>query len=343
MAHVRLTETSHFGDDSTLNPVSTKPSDDGAYHFPQFQEFIDNAKENDKDVYGMVIQIIHDVVVLALIVAVLWIPINRVYSSQQESKAIAMSEREVGKWPQSSIVGELNADQQYNAKIAQSGQPLLGDKIDPFSNDDSHKDLQSANDKDYQARLNTVEGIMGTIRIPKISVKLPIYHGTSDTALAQGAGHLYGTSLPVGGASTNAVISGHRGLANATMFTRLDELRVHDIIYIDSLQHTMGYRVIGIHVILPDDTHLYKVVPGKDLITLMTCTPYGVNSHRLVITAERGRIPEDIPSSTAGDALLLGLLTTAAVLLGGVAIVMVRHARYNFSPVPWHFSGEFSR
>ncbi|MDF7640098.1 class C sortase [Bifidobacterium sp. ESL0784] len=338
-----MTETSHYEDDSMVNRASNSSSDIVNYPFPEFQDFIDQAKDDERDVYGLVIQIIHDIVVLALIVAVLWIPINRVYSSQQESKAIAMSQRAIGKWPQSDVLGELTADQQYNAKIAQSGQPLLGEKIDPFSDDDSHKDLQSANDKEYQARLNTVEGIMGTIRIPKISVKLPIYHGTSDTALSQGAGHLYGTSLPVGGASTNAVISGHRGLANATMFTRLDQLRVHDIIYIDTLQHTMGYRVTGIHVVVPDDIDFYKVVPGKDLLTLMTCTPYGVNSHRLVITAQRGRIPEDIPSTTAGDALLRGLLSAAGVLLAGVVIVMIRHARYDFSPIPWHFSGEFSR
>ncbi|WEV53006.1 class C sortase [Bifidobacterium sp. ESL0704] len=339
-----MTETSPYSNDSTENCAPNVSHDTTAsYPFPAFRDFISNLKDDDRDVYGMVIQIIHDIVVLALIVAVLWIPINRVYSHQQESKAIAMSKRAAGKWPQSNVVGELNADRQYNAKIAQSGQLLLGDKIDPFSDDDSHKDLQSANDKEYQARLNTVDGIMGSIRIPKISVKLPIYHGTSDAALAQGVGHLYGTSLPVGGASTNAVLSGHRGLASATMFTRLDELRIHDIIYVDTLQHTMGYRVTGIHVILPEDTHLYKVVPGKDLLTLMTCTPYGVNSHRLIITAQRGRIPEDIPSSTPGDALLYSLLTAAGVLLGGVVIVMVRHARYNFSPIPWHSSGEFSR
>ncbi|RBP97113.1 class C sortase, partial [Bifidobacterium aemilianum] len=110
--------------------------------------------------------------------------------------------------------------------------------------------------------------------VPRISLNMPIYHGTSDQSLSQGSGHLYGTSLPVGGPSTNAVLTGHRGLPGALLFTRLDELKPGDVFYVDTLGRTMGYRITAIHVVDPDDTHLYTVVQGKDLVTLMTCTPY---------------------------------------------------------------------
>lgn len=312
--------------------------------FPPFESFVKAAVDSNKpDLYGIVIQIVQDVVLLALIASIVWIPVSRAYSAQQENKAIELSKNAIGKWPQADVVGEYHADQQYNAAIDRSGQWALGEILDPFSDDDSHKDLQAERDKSYQARLNTVDGIMGTIRIPKISVKLPIYHGTSDAALSKGAGHLYGTSLPIGGKSTNTVLSGHRGLANAVLFTRLDELKVKDIIYLDVLKRTIGYRVTGIHVISPEDTDLYKVVPGKDLLTLMTCTPYGVNTRRLIITAERGKIPEQIPANTRGDSLLVSLLVFAGTLLAGIVVLMIRRARYDFSPIPWHFSGEFSR
>ena len=132
-------------------------------------------------------------------------------------------------------------------------------------------------------------------RIPEISVDLPIYHGTSESALASGAGHLYGSSLPVGGASTHSVITGHRGLVEAMMFTRLDEMKVDDYFYIDVMGETLGYRVDRIEVIEPDDTSRLKIVEGEDRVTLMTCTPYGVNTHRLLVSGVRAAIPGDIP------------------------------------------------
>lgn len=172
---------------------------------------------------------------------------------------------------------------------------------------------------------------MGTIRIPKISVNLPIYHGTSQSALASGAGHLYGSSLPVGGKNTHAVITGHRGLVNATMFTRLDEMRVGDYFYLDVMGHTLGYQVDRISVIEPNDTSKLKIVPGEDRVTLMTCTPYGVNTHRLLVSAVRSSIPDVIPdeSDAAKDARLIAIVAAVITLLLGLVLLWLHRK-------PWH-------
>lgn len=189
----------------------------------------------------------------------------------------------------------------------------------------------SSKDEEYQGLLDSGGGVMGTIRIPKISVNLPIYHGTSQSALASGAGHLYGSSLPVGGKNTHAVITGHRGLVNATMFTRLDEMRVGDYFYLDVMGHTLGYQVDRISVIEPNDTSKLKIVPGEDRVTLMTCTPYGVNTHRLLVSAVRSSIPDVIPdeSDAAKDARLIAIVAAVITLLLGLVLLWLRRK-------PWH-------
>lgn len=141
-------------------------------------------------------------------------------------------------------------------------------------------------------------GIMGIIKIPKIGVKLPIYHGTSRDVLARGAGHLYGTDLPVGGKNRHTVITAHTGLPTATMFDGLIDMKRGDYFYIDVQGDTMRYRVFRISVVDPQDISLLQREPGRDLATLLTCTPYGVNSHRLLVTGYRvlpdpAHAPED--------------------------------------------------
>ena len=189
----------------------------------------------------------------------------------------------------------------------------------------------SSADAEYRSLLDSGGGVMGTIRIPKISVRLPIYHGTSESALASGAGHLYGSSLPVGGKSTHAVLTGHRGLVEAAMFTRLDEMRVGDYFYIEVMGRTFGYQVDRITVIEPNDTSQLKIVPGEDRVTLMTCTPYGVNTHRLLVSATRSAIPDEIPAENDAvkDARAIGAITGIATLAVGVLLVWLRRK-------PWH-------
>ncbi|MDK8512589.1 MULTISPECIES: class C sortase [Actinomycetaceae] len=131
------------------------------------------------------------------------------------------------------------------------------------------------------------EGLMARLRIPTIDVDLPVYHGTSDEVLNRAAGHLEGTSLPVGGPSTRAVITAHRGLANARMFTDLNKVNVGDTFTIEVFGDVLTYRVRDTKVVAPEDTDTLRVEEGKDLVTLVTCTPLGINSHRILVTGER--------------------------------------------------------
>ena len=158
-------------------------------------------------------------------------------------------------------------------------------------------------------------GIMGYITIPRIGVALPIYHGTSDAVLQVAAGHLEGTSLPVGGESTHAVISAHRGLPSAKLFTHLDRLEVGDTFTITVLDRELTYEVDKISIVLPTEVDELKVVDGKDYVTLMTCTPYGINTHRLLVRGHRVTAPENLKRiRVAADATRIEPILIAPLL-----------------------------
>ncbi len=133
----------------------------------------------------------------------------------------------------------------------------------------------------------TSDGMMARLKIPSIGVDLPVYHGTSDQVLLQGSGHLEGSSLPVGGANTHAVLTAHRGLADATMFTDLDKVKVGDDFVIEVLGEVLTYRVRETKVVDPEDTDSLRAQQGRDLVTLITCTPLGINTQRILVTGER--------------------------------------------------------
>lgn len=146
----------------------------------------------------------------------------------------------------------------------------------------------SEEDATYESCLNlTGDGMMGIVEIPKIAIKLPIYHGTSDEVLQKAAGHLEGSSLPIGGESTHAVISAHRGLPSASLFTDLDQMEIGDHFLIHVLDETLCYEVDDVSVVEPEDTAKLAVQDGEDLVTLLTCTPYGVNTQRLLVQGHR--------------------------------------------------------
>ena len=128
---------------------------------------------------------------------------------------------------------------------------------------------------------------MGYVEIPKIQVNLPIYHGTDAEVLDRGVGHLLGSSLPVGGKNTHTILSGHSGMASQKMFTDLEQLSPGDIFYLNVLKETLAYQVTEINTVLPYETDLLGIVPGEDLCTLVTCTPYGINTHRLLVRGSR--------------------------------------------------------
>ena len=143
-------------------------------------------------------------------------------------------------------------------------------------------------DKYYMSLLNSNgDGVMGYIQIPRIDVKLPIYHTTSEKVLQKGVGHLQGTSLPIGGKSTHAALSGHRGLPSSNLFTDLDLLEIGDIFYMEVLGNTSAYKIDQIKIVLPTETKDLEIVDGKDYVTLITCTPYSVNTHRLLVRGIR--------------------------------------------------------
>lgn len=149
-------------------------------------------------------------------------------------------------------------------------------------------EAQTEADSSYENSLNIAgDGMMGIVEIPKIDIKLPIYHGTSDEVLQKAAGHLEGSSLPIGGESTHAVISAHRGLPSASLFTDLDQLEIGDHFLIHVLDETLCYEVDQILVVDPEDTSALAVEDGEDLMTLLTCTPYGVNTQRLMVRGHR--------------------------------------------------------
>lgn len=137
------------------------------------------------------------------------------------------------------------------------------------------------------------EGLMGSIEIPKIQARIAIYHGISDDVLEKGAGHVEGTSLPVGGKSTHAVLAAHRGLPSAKLFTDLDQMEIGDIFFMHILGKTLDYKVDQIKTVLPSETEDLDIIKGKDHVTLLTCTPYGVNTHRLLVRGTRTKYVEN--------------------------------------------------
>jgi sortase A len=177
----------------------------------------------------------------------------------------------------------------------------------------------------YNAQLN-VPGtdVIATIEIPTLGVLLPVYHGVSDDSLRSGVGHMPGTSLPVGGAGTHTVLVGHRGLPEARLFTDLDKLRLGDTFCVSTLGQEAWYEVDQILTVEPQDVSALAIEPGADLCTLVTCTPYGINSHRLLVRGHRVDGPETSTAVTA-DAIRLNALGVACALalpvLGVVAAV----------------------
>lgn len=146
----------------------------------------------------------------------------------------------------------------------------------------------TAASQNYDTQLNIAgNGMMGYVEIPKINVNLPIYHGTGSDSLDRGVGHLLGSSLPIGGSSTHSILTGHSGMASQKMFTDLEQLIIGDVFYLRILNETLAYQVREINTVLPYDTRLLGISSGEDLCTLVTCTPYGVNTHRLLVCGSR--------------------------------------------------------
>lgn len=166
-------------------------------------------------------------------------------------------------------------------------------------------------------------GLMGSIEIPKINAKLAIYHGLSKTVLEKGVGHVEGTSLPVGGKSTHAVLAAHRGLPSAKLFTDLDQMKKGDIFILHILGKNLAYKVDQIRTVLPEETGELDIVEGEDHVTLVTCTPYGVNTHRLLVRGIRTKYVEGEIRNDETISQRLAATDPKKVLAGGFAVLIV--------------------
>ena len=247
--------------------------------------------------------------------------INFFISNQKESYVIQDYNKSVN-----------NADTKYQKKILEKA-INYNSKLDYKINGDPFSSSQIQSDEDYSKQLK-IKGSdsMGYVVIPKIDVMLPIYHGTSSDSLDRGVGHLEGTSLPVGGKNTHCVLTGHTGFPSAKLFTDLDQMQKKDIFFLKILDKIMAYKVIEIQVVEPSNISWAGIKEGEDLVTLLTCTPYGINSHRLIITGERtpyngekGDITSDI-LNTRNEKVLLLLLISVAIIT--TSIIIYYHRRH---------------
>ncbi|MBS5131327.1 MAG: class C sortase [Lachnospiraceae bacterium] len=228
--------------------------------------------------------------------------VSSLIEQQYQKSAVATYQQSVQDKDDSEIKEIIQKATEYNDMLFQTDGAIVGDVNSEILSEES-----------YESLLNQGTGVMGSIEIPKIGVDLPIYHGTDDDVLSNGIGHLEGTSLPVGGASTHCVLTGHRGLPNSKLFTRLDEIEENDLFYLNIFGETLAYKVNQIEVIEPDEVDKLNIQEGKDLVSLITCTPYGLNTHRLVVTGERvsyeKKVYENIkPNMLSGRELIFGAL-----------------------------------
>lgn len=215
----------------------------------------------------------------------------------------------------------LRKAQEYNRLLSQTKGAAIGTLAEGALSEESYRKQLALSE----------DGIMGTVEIPRINVNLPVYHGTSDEVLAKGAGHLRDSSLPAGGENTRCVLTGHRGLPSSRLFTRLDELEEGDLFYLNVCGETLAYRVSEVEVIRPDEADRLQLVPGKDIVSLVTCTPYGINTHRLVVNGERISYREKEHDAIRGTAVsareLLFLLLPAGFLAGTAGIRLINRIR----------------
>ena len=261
-----------------------------------------------------VVKILRGIGYLAAFSLILY-PVVSNYINQMNSTTIATDyEQEVSHLSEEQENAMIKQAQDYNESLIG-----IGSIADPFSESNENQ----TEDDEYNKLLKIDDtGMMGYIDIPKIDIVLPVYHGTSEKVLQSGVGHLPNTSLPVGGESSHAVLSGHRGLANAKIFTDLNKMEVGDVFYIKVLHHTFAYQVDQILTVLPSETDALQIEKGKDYVTLVTCTPYAVNTHRLLVRGTR--IPYEEAKKVDEE---VGLHRTIPfymiILIGGIAAVVI--------------------
>lgn len=248
--------------------------------------------------------------------------ISSIYERQHQQSAVSTYQKEIEKMDTNKLDQELADAKKYNEMLWQ----LHGIVVDSIQED-------VLSESNYNSLLNfssSSYGMMGTLSIPKISVNLPIYHGTSDEVLNNGVGHLQESSLPIGGENTHCILTGHRGLPNSKLFTRLDELDKGDLFFLEVCNQKLAYQVKEITVIEPEDVENLRIQEGKDLVSLVTCTPYGINTHRLVVTGERIEYKESTEKNVKAELMSFRELFFTALpflFIGYAAFQIVKSRR----------------
>ena len=263
--------------------------------------------------------------VLMLFVGVcglLYPSVSQYWNSKTQSRAISNYQEILASISPEDFTAYFEAAQQYNLDLSALSFPLT-----------DHDRLQN-----YNEILNVSgNGVMGFITIPKIGIELPIYHTVGNEVLNIACGHLEGSSLPVGGESTHCVLSAHRGLPHARLFTDLDKLEPGDTFTLTVLDRTITYQVDQVKVVRPDDLNDVQIIPGEDLCTLLTCTPYGINSHRLLVRGTRveNATPKLYVTSNAYkiDSLVATPVVAAPILLILLIVLMVKYRDKGSKPL----------
>ena len=249
-------------------------------------------------------------ILLAGLSLLLYPSVSNYWNSLHQTRAIATYAEEVANLNQDQYDEIWAAAESYNASLA--------DRVNAYQLSDAQKE-------EYQQLLNVSGlGVMGYIEIPSIDCSLPIYHGTEESVLQIAVGHLEWTSLPVGGESTHCVLSGHRGLPSAKLFTNLDKLREGDTFLLRVLDETLTYEVDQILIVEPQDTAALEIVEGQDYCTLVTCTPYGINTHRLLVRGHRiDNIEEAKTVRVTADAIQIEPLLVAPIVAIPILLLLL--------------------
>ena len=266
------------------------------------------------------ITIISVLVVIAGLAILAYPIISNMMFQKSQQELIDFYDSQINEIPEKTKDSMMEECRKYNSGLLDSKVQLT----DPFD-----ADALQIEEHPYVDLLNqNGDGSMGSIEIPGINCKLVIYHGTEEAVLAKGVGHLQGTSLPIGGKGTHSVLSGHTGTADKELFTNLDQLDTGDVFYIHVWGETLAYQVDNKEVVLPDETDSLYIDRESDLVTLVTCTPYGINSHRLLVRGTRISYEEAKKIEKQGSRVLLNTWSTQyvyAILTGiliSVAIVL---------------------
>lgn len=268
-----------------------------------------NKKKSNILIYAIAV-----IMLIAGLCVFLYPAVSNYFAEKNHTEAINSYDASVDKQNKSKLAAEWKKAKIYNENLA--GDPVH----DPFVPGSGY-----AQPKNYSSVLNiNGDSMMGYIEIPKISLKLPIYHGTDEATLQKGVGHMESTAVPIGGKGTHSVLTGHRGLPSAELFTRLDELQIGDEFYIHVLDKVLAYKVTEINTVVPNDLEKLVAYKDKDLITLVTCTPYGVNTHRLLVTAERTKyVPSKKENTKSKGSSLFGGKYHYYIIGIGIALILL--------------------